>query len=82
MKASNSKPQTAAKPVASAHPSGQKPTTEDALARMTGEGDVQPLDESQAGRQGEGLRGERPKRHQPASEGETKPDVRRPGAGG
>jgi hypothetical protein len=47
------------------HPSGNKPTIDDAESRMTSEGDITAMDESQAGRMGEGLRGERGVRHQP-----------------
>jgi hypothetical protein len=51
------------------HPSGTKPTIDDAESRMTSEGDITAMDESQAGRMGEGLRGERPIRHQPPEPG-------------
>ena len=56
-----------------AHPAGTKPTTDDAEARMTSEGDIQNMDESQAGRMGEGRRGEKPVRHEPPAQGNTGP---------
>jgi hypothetical protein len=63
----STKRQLDAQDQAPVHPSGAKPTIDDAESRMTSEGDITAMDESQAGRMGEGLRGERPVRHQPAS---------------
>ena len=65
----NAKPQSKAQEQTPVHPSGTKPTTDDAESRMTSEGDVTTMDESQAGRMGEGLRGERTVRHQPPPAG-------------
>lgn len=67
------------------HPSGTKPTIDDAESRMTSEGDITAMDESQAGRMGEGLRGERPVQHTPPPPGKGESldqtaDDERPGA--
>lgn len=51
------------------HPSGNKPTIDDAESRMTSEGDITAMDESQAGRMGEDLPGERAERHGPPPRG-------------
>lgn len=47
------------------HPSGTRPTIDDAESRMTSEGDITTMDEEQAGRMGEGRRGEEQVRHVP-----------------
>jgi hypothetical protein len=44
------------------HPSGLRPTVQDAESRMTSEGNIDDMDESQAGRMGEGVRSELPRR--------------------
>lgn len=55
----DTKPQPKVDDKTPVHPSGTQPTKDDAESRMTSEGDVTTMDESQAGRMGEGLRGDR-----------------------
>jgi hypothetical protein len=69
----DAKKQRDGKIVAPSHPAGVRPTTDDAESRMTSEGDVQNMDESQAGRMGEGLRGEKQVRHESPAKGNTGP---------